>query len=282
MAQLRLAPAHHWGQNFLIRREIFDEMAAHVVGGRTTTHVLEIGPGLGGLTLSLLEHGARVLAIELDRRVEPFLSYISDAFPGRLTVIYDDALTVSWDELCQQAGFDHVDIAGNLPYYATAPIMGRVMELGMSWERAVFMVQKEVAERLSADPGKRSTSTLGVLLRYSMDVSSVIPDVAPESFVPTPEVRSSVIQLSRRPVLPVDWAAFRWVVRAGFQHRRKMLRQALSRAPGSPWSKAEWQELLPRLDITPQARAEELALDQWVRLAAAVAQKKRGNGRDDI
>lgn len=270
LRNLNMAPAHRWGQNFLIDPDIFAALADLVMADRPCAHILEIGPGVGGLTRSLLERGADVAAVELDTRVEPALDALAAAFQGRLTVVYGDALEVPWDQVLQKAGFDHADVAGNLPYYITAPVLGRLLSAEFDWERATFMVQREVAERLLTEPGSRSTSTLGVLLRYRMAVSEGIAVVPRTSFSPAPEITSSVIQLRRRPALPAEWDAFRWVVRAGFQHRRKMLRQSLSRAEGSRLSRAQWQELLSALDIPDSARAEELTLDQWTRLAAAL------------
>ncbi|MDA8205656.1 MAG: 16S rRNA (adenine(1518)-N(6)/adenine(1519)-N(6))-dimethyltransferase RsmA [Thermaerobacter sp.] len=278
LTQLHMAPAHHLGQNFLVSPATFSAMAGLATEGRPSPRVLEIGPGLGGLTLSLLERGADVAAIELDRRVEPALSAIAARFPGKLRVIYDDALNVSWAGICRRLHWEQVDVAGNLPYYVTAPILGRLLDFSLPWTKAVFMVQKEVADRLVTEPGNRNTSALSVLLRYGMDVRPVIGQIAPESFVPPPKVMSSVIQLTRRAELPVEWDTFRQVVRAGFQHRRKMLRQALSRALG----KFGWQERLATLNIASSARAEQLTLDEWTRLAAAVAQWKKAIDSNDI
>lgn len=283
MKEWQLAPIRRWGQHFLIDPEIFTEIADLVMDGRSFTRVLEIGPGLGGLTLSLLERGAEVAGVEIDGRMKPVLDTLQERYPGKLTVFYEDALAVAWEDILEKVGFAEVDIAGNLPYYATAPLLGRLLDLRVPWQRAVLMVQREVADRLLTEPGHRNTSTLSVLLRYRMEVSSGVEKVLPSSFSPSPAVSSAVIQLRRRPALPVDWETFRWAVRAGFQHRRKMLRQALSRAPGSPLSRDGWQELLPQLAISESARAEELTLAQWVRVCEALMQRKKGGkGRDDL
>lgn len=279
LGYLDMAPLHRWGQNFLVDRALFDNMADLTVGG--TSQVLEIGPGLGGLTLTLLERGAQVLALEIDQRVKPMLEIIGSRFPGHLHVAYEDALKVSWPALCREIGFSAVCVTGNLPYYLTAPLLGQLAEFDFPWTRAVFMVQREVADRLLTDPGHRDTSALSVLLRYDMGILPGIDGIAPRSFLPPPAVFSSVIQLVRKPPLPVERKAFQWVVRAGFRHRRKMLRHALAHTGEFSWGKSAWRELLNTLDISPSARAEELSLEAWTRLAAAIAQK-RGNGRDDI
>ena len=279
---LGMAPSHRLGQNFLVDPSVFQTMSDLVMDGRSSAQVLEIGPGVGGLTLSLLERGAHVAAIELDKRVKPALDHVAHQFPGQLTVFYEDALEASWPSLCRQCGFSRVDLAGNLPYYVTAPLLGRLLDTDLSWDRALFMVQWEVAERLLTEPGSRNTSTLSVLLRYSLDIHAGIALVPPASFSPAPEVKSAVIQLRRHPPLPVDWGDFRWVVRAGFQHRRKMLRQALPRAAGSPFGRDQWQDLLAALNISSSARAEELTLKEWERLAAALTHRKKGTGSHDL
>lgn len=242
--------------------------------------ILEIGPGAGGLTLTLLEQGAEVLAVELDRRVNPLMDVLKARFPGQLEVIYGDALEVSWAALIKDRGWEQVTLVGNLPYYITAPLLGRLVDEPFLWQRAVVMVQREVAGRLLAEPGERVSSTLGVLLRYVADFKPGIDKVAPDSFYPSPDVFSSVIQLIPHQVLPVDWESFRWVVRAGFQHRRKTMRQSLSRGTGSPFSRDEWGHLLESVEISPRARAESLTLNQWIRLTEEMDRRKRGGCLD--
>ena len=276
LGDLELAPVYRWGQNFLIDKTTFDRMADLVMEDRSQAQVLEIGPGVGGLTLSLLERGADVVGLEIDSRFKRVLDTLADRYPGHLTVLYQDALAGSWQDILEHVGFDAASIAGNLPYYATAPLMGRLLDLDYPWRRGVFMVQKEVAERLIAGPGHRNASVLSVLLRYRMDVVGGIGCVPAPRFWPAPEVSSAVIQLVRRKELPVDWEVFRWVVRAGFAHRRKMLRQALAKAPGSFLSKKAWSSLLNALGIGDSARAEELTLEQWVRMSGALMDNRKG------
>ncbi len=268
-----MAPSHRWGQNFLVEPDVFDRIADLAELAGPDLPMLEIGPGVGGLTRTLLERGRRVVAIEVDERTRPVLDALQDAFPGQLDVVYGDALEVSWVEVLRQHGMDRAIIVGNLPYYITAPLLGRLMDEDRIWSRAVFMVQQEVAERLLAEPGQRSTGTLGVLLRYTMDVVEGMNRVPPASFYPPPEVTSAVIQFIPHPPLPVGWKAFRWVVRAGFQHRRKMLRQSLAQAGGSPFGKNAWHTFLDQIGLSSSARAEELSLDDWVTLAQAMEQR---------
>ena len=278
LAELKVTPAHRWGQNFLADPAIFSSLAQMATDTRPDPEIVEIGPGIGGLTLALLERGARVTAIELDKRMKPALEAVGDRFPGRLTLIWGDALTVSWRDAVASAGMSEPTVVGNLPYYITAPLLGRLMTADFPWKRAVLMMQREVADRLLSEPGVRNTSVLSVLMRYNIEVHPGIADVPPQAFVPAPEVHSAVLQLLRRPPLAVDRAAFAWVVRAGFQHRRKMLRQALSRAPGNFMSPSEWSGFLHSVEILDSARAEELTLEQWTRLAMAISQRRKESG----
>ncbi len=280
LKEFHMAPSQRWGQNFLVAAEVFNRIADLAEMAGPDLPMLEIGPGVGGLTRTLLERGRRVVAIELDERTRPILTALQDQFPGQLEVVFGDALELSWAEVLRTNGMDRAVVVGNLPYYITAPLLGRLMDPDLAWSRAVFMVQQEVAERLLAQPGNRGTGTLSVLLRYTMDVAEGLSRVPPESFYPPPEVFSAVIQFIPHSSLPVDWDVFRWVVRAGFQHRRKMLRQSLAQAGGSPFSKNAWHTFLEQIGLSSSARAEALSLDDWVTLAQAMEQ--RSEAANDI
>lgn len=230
--------------------------------------VLEIGPGPGGLTLTLLEAGYRVWAIELDTRWATYLKQNWEPkFPQQLTVVEGDALLLDWALVLSDANESReVQIAGNLPYYITAPLLAKLMEDHFHWQSAVVMVQKEVANRLVTAPGQRNANALGVMLRYNMDIELGF-GVGREHFHPIPEVDSAVVKLDRRAPLPVERNAFSWVVHAGFGHRRKMLRQALAQASGSPFSAREWETRMLEAGLSPTARAEAITIEEWIRLA---------------
>lgn len=233
--------------------------------GEAPGDVLEIGPGPGGLTLTLLEAGYRVWAIELDPNWAKFLqAYWVPHFPQQFTVIAGDALLLDWENIVGES--DRVDIVGNLPYYITAPLLAKLMDTRLQWHQAVVMVQQEVAQRLVTEPGHRLANALGVMLRYNMDIHRGF-EVNREHFHPIPEIDSAVVKLTRRDPLAVDRAAFSWVVHAGFGHRRKMLRQALSQAAGSPFSAREWESEMVARGLRPTARAEALTIEEWVELA---------------
>ena len=233
--------------------------------GESPGDVLEIGPGPGGLTLTLLEAGYRVWSIELDTRWARFLQETwAPQFAQHLTVIEGDALLLDWGSILGH--LRRVDIVGNLPYYITAPLLAKLMDTTLVWHRAVVMVQQEVAHRLVTEPGHRLANALGVMLRYNMDIHGGF-GVTREHFHPIPEIDSAVVKLTRRDPLPVDREAFSWVVHAGFGHRRKMLRQALSQASGSPYSAREWEARMMTAGLRPTARAEALTIEEWVELA---------------
>lgn len=269
-----MAPAHRWGQNFLMSRQVLEDIADLVQSSAVGDTVLEIGPGVGGLSRTLLERGLTVWAIELDRRVAPILDELEEMFASHFHVVYGDALEMDWSELARQADYDTLSLVGNLPYYITAPLLGRLMNGELAWQSAIFMVQREVGMRLALAPGHRNSSSLAVLLRYWMDVRMGVDKVASDHFYPRPEVDSCVLQLIRHAPLPVEWESFRWIVKAGFSHRRKTLRQALAQAGGSPYSKDDWHHLISEMGLDSSIRAEQLTMENWLRLASALSERK--------
>ncbi|MBX5467085.1 MAG: 16S rRNA (adenine(1518)-N(6)/adenine(1519)-N(6))-dimethyltransferase RsmA [Firmicutes bacterium] len=259
-------PERRWGQHFLIDRRV---AAAIVDLVPPHADVIEIGPGAGALTVGLLERGQRVVAIELDRRLVALLTRWQARF-GHFRVVEGDAQTLSWATVARTWGLNApVAIVGNLPYYATAPLLAKLWEDGVSWSRAVLMVQKEVADRVVAEPGTRRAGSLSVMVRWAGTVRKVLT-VPPSAFFPPPEVHSAVVAVDHQLRPPVALEALRWVVAAGFRYRRKMLRQALAQA-GAAWGGTEfWSAWLEGQGIDPARRAESLTFAEWVRLAAAL------------
>lgn len=264
-----LSPNYRWGQNFLTDRNVLDRIADLVVepaGG----DVLEIGPGPGALTVTLLNRGARVVALEIDARMVRLLSPLVEIHSDRLTVLEIDANNTSWASIEQQFGMAHpLTVSGNLPYYITAPLLAKLWEDPIHWDQAVFMVQKEVADRLVQEPGQRQSTALSVLLYFVATVQRTM-NIAREAFYPMPEVDSSVIKLKKKSLPAVPFKKLQWVVRTAFGHRRKMLRQALSQGPGSPWGRQEWTMRLQSSGIDSTKRAEALNCDEWVKIAQMV------------
>ncbi|MCL4520380.1 MAG: 16S rRNA (adenine(1518)-N(6)/adenine(1519)-N(6))-dimethyltransferase RsmA [Firmicutes bacterium] len=258
------------GQHFLIDPEVYELMAS-LVDEVGEIGALEIGPGPGGLTHSLLEHGHQVVALELDAVLTHMVQTETQSYGQRIQVLRQDALETGWQRVVQTAGLlEPVAVVGNLPYYITGPLVAKLWEDPLKWTRVVFMLQKEVAERLATAPGNRATGGASVLLRYvgTPFLARVVPK---DAFYPPPEVDSAVLVVDRLLSPPsVELDALRWWVRAGFQHRRKMLRQALSLAPGSRWDKAGWDRHLAEYGIAGTRRAESLTMDEWIRLAASM------------
>jgi 16S rRNA (adenine1518-N6/adenine1519-N6)-dimethyltransferase len=256
-----IEPRKSLGQNFLLDPNLTRRIArsAAPLDG---SDVIEIGPGPGGLTRALLAEGARrVVAIERDRRCIAALSELASAFPGRLDVIEGDAREVDAATL---AGLPR-KIVANLPYNIATPLLiGWLRQIG-HYESLTLMFQKEVALRLAARPRSSDYGRLSVLTQFLCAVEIVF-DVAAAAFVPPPAVTSSVVRLVPLPHPRGDCgiAALERVTAAAFGQRRKMLRQSLRSLGGDPAS------LLAAAAITPTSRAEELSVEEFAALAAAM------------
>jgi 16S rRNA (adenine1518-N6/adenine1519-N6)-dimethyltransferase len=263
-----LRPKRSLGQNFLVD----PNTARRVVALADLPHdlpVLEIGPGLGSLTLALLADGHDVVALELDDRLAEVLrSVLTTAEHGeRARVELGDANTVDLDGLL---GSDHPAWAcvSNLPYNVAVPVVVRLLEEAPPVERILVMVQREVGERLAAGPGDRQYGAVSVKVAYFAE-ARVVGLVPPTVFVPRPKVDSALVRLRRRASPPVSVPSaddLFALVRAGFAQRRKMLRRSLvpllgERTPG----------VLAASGIAPTARAEALGLEEWAALARSAA-----------
>lgn len=209
-----------FGQHFLARKSILDRIAAAACGDRVP-RVVEIGPGKGALTESLLERSDKVVAIEVDPHLVHYLrqKFRDPIEAGRLEVIEGDIL---------KTDFSGAVIAGNLPYYITSPILEKVFALGEGWSRTVFLMQSEVAERLAAIPGKRDFGYLSVQTQVHAHPEILFP-VPRDAFRPPPKVDSAVVRLERRslPEVP-DPVSFLKFASLCFRHKRKTLRNNLA------------------------------------------------------
>ena len=252
----RKGPKKELGQHWLKDPEILAEIAdAAELGGDDT--VLEIGPGLGTLTSRLLARAGAVVAVEFDGDLARKLP---GQFPGKnLTVINEDILRFDLNQLPR--GYK---VVANVPYYITSKIVEKLVTATNKPSLAVLLVQKEVAERIAAEPGEMSILAVAtqVYAEAELDV-----DVPREFFTPPPKVDSQVVVLRTRPeplVRPEDERDFFRVVKAGFVAKRKKLRSSIS--AGLALGKAEAEALLRRADIDPEQRAEDLGIDDWLRL----------------
>jgi 16S rRNA (adenine1518-N6/adenine1519-N6)-dimethyltransferase len=258
-----------FGQNFLVDRGLarqIAELSAYEKGGT----VVEVGAGLGALTEPLLDRAALVVAIERDRDLCPVLR---DAFArpiadGKLVVREADAKQIDFAaELC--LGPPPRVLAGNLPYQLTGPLLERATSLASSIDRAVFMVQAEVADRLVAKPASEAYGALTVFVAAAFQVSRAIT-VGSGAFHPRPGVDSAVVVLSpHRPPRAEETAAFRAAVRAAFAQRRKTLRNAW-RAVGAPAAVAACAEAA---GIDLDRRGETLSVEEFARFASELASR---------
>ncbi len=253
------------GQNFLLDLNLTAKIARQA-GDLAGADVLEIGPGPGGLTRGLLAEGARhVLAIEKDARCLPALNEIAQAYPGRLTVLEGDALHI--DPL------DHltppIRVAANLPYNVGTELLVRWLtppDWPPFWQSLTLMFQREVAERIVAQPGSKGYGRLAVLAQWRAE-ARIVMSLPPEAFTPAPKVSSAVVHLTALPAprFEADAAVLSRVVAAAFNQRRKMLRAALKGvAP-------DIEDRLVSAGLAPTDRAEQVPLEGFCALARAVA-----------
>lgn len=254
------------GQNFLIDPSVCPRMA-QACGAGPDLGVLEIGPGAGVLTAALADCGGPVTAIELDRRLLPVLA---ETLAGRSNVhiVQGDALQMDLRGLLAKA-FPGMPAAlcANLPYYLTSPLLLHLLEQRLPLQSITVMVQKEAAQRLCAAPGTRACGAVSAAVWYYAEPAQLFA-VGRESFLPSPQVDSAVIQLrlrDRPPVQVRSEAALFATVRAAFSQRRKTAANALSASLHLP--KAQVQQALAQVGAAPTARAEELPLPQLAALS---------------
>lgn len=253
------------GQNFLIDARIVQGIveAAEIEPG---DRVLEIGPGIGTLTQGLAEAGADVTAVELDKKLPTVLKETLKAYDN-VRIVPGDILKVNIPEIMGEAPFK---VAANLPYYITTPILMTLLERRLPITHMVTMVQKEVAERMTAKPGSRIYGALSVAVQYYTEPEIVL-DVPPRSFIPAPEVMSVVVscRVRKEPAVAVqDEKLFFRVVKAAFGQRRKTLMNALK---GGGFPKEAVRDALEQSGIAPTRRGETLTLEEFGRLADAFA-----------
>jgi 16S rRNA (adenine1518-N6/adenine1519-N6)-dimethyltransferase len=257
------------GQNFLLDLNLTGRIA-RAAGPLEGVTVVEIGPGPGGLTRALLAQGARrVIAVERDARAVAALADLAAHYPDRLEVVAGDAL--GFDPHPRLGGAP-ARIVANLPYnIATALLVTWLTaEPWPPWfDRLVLMFQREVAERIVAEPGSKSYGRLSVLAGWRTQ-ARILFDVAASAFVPPPKVTSSLVSLvPREKPLPCDRGALERVTEAAFGQRRKMLRQSLKALGGDALT------LLGTAGIAPTARAEEIPVEGFVSLARALSAANR-------
>lgn len=261
------------GQHFLVDAELLQSIAAFT-GATASDTLLEIGPGAGFLTRFLLNTGAHVVAIDLDRDA---IAYLQARNYENLTLEHGDFLQMNLQQVAPSA--KSLKVVGNVPYQITGLILGHLLgEIGKPapWlsriENIVITVQKEVAERMVATPGSKDYSQVSLLVSYFAQ-AKIEQVIEPSAFFPRPKVTSAVVTLTPSHTARVqcgNHTLLRQVIKAGFKQRRKMLKNNLSFLHMTP---DEIGEIFERLNFDPQVRAERLSLDQFARLTDAIDQK---------
>jgi 16S rRNA (adenine1518-N6/adenine1519-N6)-dimethyltransferase len=256
IARHGLSASKALGQNFLLDEQLLDRIAA-IPGGLAGRHVLEIGPGPGGLTRALLRAGARVTAIEMDRRCLPALAELAQAFPERLRVLHGDATKLA------HGISGPFDVVANLPYnVGTALLVGWLQGEAWppQWISLTLMFQQEVAQRIVAAPGTSAYGRLAVLAQWRAEPRLAMK-VHRSAFTPPPKVMSAVVHLTPT-AMPkgVSARVLERVTEAAFGQRRKMLRQSLKSLPGG-------LAALETLGIDGERRAETLSVAEFVAIS---------------
>jgi 16S rRNA (adenine1518-N6/adenine1519-N6)-dimethyltransferase len=254
-------PSKSLGQNFVVDPNLTERIARIAAVG-PGDQVLEVGPGLGALTLALHATGATVTAIEIDHRLAETLR---ETLPDEVRVVRADAIELDISTLFDEAVIARggVTVVANLPYNVATPLVMGVLEHAPIVRRLVVMVQREVAERFAAPPGSKIYGAVSARIAY-FATTSVVMVVPPEVFFPKPNVESAVIELTRREAPAVDPAAAGYddivtLLRHGFGNRRKMLRGSLAGVVSA--------EVFAAAGVDPTLRAEQLGILEWGKLA---------------
>lgn len=257
-------PRKRFGQHFLCDQSVIHRIV-HAIAPRRGEHLIEIGPGQGAMTLPLMKQMHEMEVIELDRDLIDELSSRVQPF-GRLIVHNQDVLT--FDFTAARVDDRLLRVVGNLPYNISTPLIFHLLAHAAVIHDMVFMLQKEVADRLAAAPGSHAYGRLSVMVQYHCEAQHLF-DVAPSAFYPPPKVQSSIIRLRpycKRPFVANNEQQFEALVKAAFAARRKTLKNNLkTMVPNEVWA---------ALNIDPGLRAEVLPVSDFVRLSNALSEKE--------
>lgn len=257
------------GQNFLVDDQVLRDI---VTGAEVNKDdfIIEIGPGVGTLTKELLKVAKKVCAIELDKDLIPILNEELKEFEN-FELVNKDALKVNFNEIIGEE--KSVKLVANLPYYVTTPIIAKLLTEGYKFKSLTIMIQKEVAERINAEPSTKEYGALSLLVQYYCD-TELVRKVSPSSFIPRPKVDSSVIKLNKldSPKVKVDdEKLFFKIIRASFNMRRKTLWNALK---SLGFSKDLLENALQECDIDPKRRGETLSIYEFANLSNCIHRYK--------
>ena len=274
----RITPNRSLGQHFLLDEAVIEravEIASENKPINQQSHVLEIGPGPGSLTLELLRTGARVTAIELDEEAISHLNRVFDSEQGRLQVIHGDALQIEWPQ-------DITHIVSNLPYQISSPILEKIQRfhLNNQLQGIALLVQEEFAEKMAMSKGHASRGPLGhsLWLDFVVELDLKVP---PHSFSPSPRVHSrltNMIPIDRDSTASTDSRLYRMVISECFSNRRRKLRTTLKKPPNrlnriSGWHRSRWITAIASIpNETLDLRPENLSSEDWVKLISQISQ----------
>ena len=256
------------GQNFLSSQSVLEKIAD--AAEIENEGVIEIGPGFGVLTNELAKRAEKVLALEIDDRLIPILRDTLSEYDN-VKVINNDVLKTDIAELIKnEFGDKRVSVAANLPYYITTPIITSLIENRLPLKNLVVMIQKEVADRITAQPGTKDYGAISVLCQFYTK-PELVCNVGAELFVPPPKVDSAVVKMAFRdePAVEVkDEKMFFRIVKAAFSQRRKTLLNCL--AANFPINKSDLTNIMESVDIAPTRRGETLSLEEFAKLSEAI------------
>ncbi|OGQ97809.1 MAG: ribosomal RNA small subunit methyltransferase A [Deltaproteobacteria bacterium RIFOXYD12_FULL_55_16] len=279
LSERQLAPSKKLGQNFLVHRQTAERIV-ELSGVGPDDSVVELGVGLGSLTLPLAERVRQVIGLELDAGLVSYHQEHQD-LPANVALLHQDLLKADFGELAAQTK-GPLKILANLPYSISNLLLFKLIENREAMDFAVLMLQKEVGQRLTAQVGSKEYGVLSVLLADCASVK-IIMQVGPEQFHPRPKIDSVVVRITFRPVPPRvaqlpphDRKLLRRLVNAAFGQRRKTLRNSLGAGMINGLSREQLASLLTQAGINPETRAERLTIEDFVRLTNAVTDHPLG------
>jgi len=258
------------GQNFLIDTNILHRIVDHA-NVTDSSGAIEIGPGIGALTEQLAKRAKKVVAFEIDQRLLPILGETLAPY-NNVKIVHSDVLKADVNRVIREEmqGIDDIMVVANLPYYVTTPIIMKLLTENIPIRGIVVMLQKEVADRISAKPGTKDYGSLSIAIQY-YTTAEVVMTVPKTVFVPQPNVESAVIRLMKRerPIVEVqDETFFFEVVRGSFSQRRKtILNNLMSSLEDGKANKSLIEGILTNLDIDPRRRGETLSIEEFARLS---------------
>lgn len=276
LARFGKSPDKKFGQNFLISYDTVCDIA-DMCGAEAEDGIIEIGPGIGTLTAELAQRYKKVVAVEIDKGLLPVLDYTLSEY-SNVKIINNDILKTDINGLIREE-FPNmkVTVCANLPYYITTPIIMQLLESGAQLEYITVMMQKEVADRLTAAPGKAEYGAITPAVNFYSEPEKIL-SVSSGCFYPAPKVDSSVLRLKlrrERPVFVVSEKMLFRIIKAAFAERRKTLLNALS-SEFSSIPKAELGELLSGIGIEPTVRGERLSLSDFSKIENAFSERLGG------